>query len=83
MNKSNFDTSNNLHSFSYAHYNHVLPIGIWDIDALDLQEKHFFPRFSLQPLFIDEMSQTRILITIYILFVISTTIMLSPLGYTI
>ena len=33
-----------------------------------MQEKLFFPPFSLQPMFIHEMSQTRILITIYILF---------------
>ena len=41
MNKSNFDTLNNLHSFGYGHYNHVPPIRIYDIDALDLQDKPF------------------------------------------
>ena len=37
----------NLHSFCYWHNNHVLPIRIHDIDALDLREKLFFPPFSL------------------------------------
>ena len=47
MEWENLDTHNNLHSFCYGHYNHVLLIGIHDIDALDLQEKLFFPSFSL------------------------------------
>ena len=33
--------------FAIRHYNHVLYIGIHDIDALDLQEKLFFPLFTL------------------------------------
>ena len=46
-NKTNLDTDNNLHSFCYGHYNHVLLIGIHNINALDLVEKLFFPPFSL------------------------------------
>ena len=60
------DTRNNLHSFCYRLYNHVLIIGIHDIDALDLQEKLFLPPFSLQSMFIREMRQTLILIIISI-----------------
>ena len=41
------DTRNNLHSFCYAHHNYVFLIEIHDIDALDLQQKLFFPPFSL------------------------------------
>ena len=44
-NGTNFDACNNLYSFGYGRYNHVLSIGIKDIDALDLQEKIFFPSF--------------------------------------
>ena len=40
--KTNVDTCNNLYSFCYGHYNHILLIGIHDIDALDLQKKLFF-----------------------------------------
>ena len=32
---------------SLWHYNHVLSIGMHDIDALDLQKKLFFPPFFL------------------------------------
>ena len=46
-NGTNFDARNNLYSYSYGHYNHVLPIEVKDIDALDLQEKLFFPPLSL------------------------------------
>ena len=45
-NETNLDTSNNLQSFCYGHYNHVHLIGIHDTDALDLQEKVFIPPFS-------------------------------------
>ena len=41
-NKTNLDTQNNLCSFCYWHYNHVLHNRIHDIDALDLLEKLFF-----------------------------------------
>ena len=44
-NETNLDTHNNLQSFSYWHDNHVLLIGIYDTDALDLQEKLFFHHF--------------------------------------
>ena len=46
-NETNLDTHDNLHSFCYVHYNQVPLIGIHDIDAWDLQEKLFFPPFSL------------------------------------
>ena len=46
-NESNMDIHNNLHSFCYGHYNHVLHIGIHDIDALDSLERLFFPPFHL------------------------------------
>ena len=46
-NESNLDTSNNLYSFYYRHYNSVLLIKIHYINALDWQEKVFFPSFSL------------------------------------
>ena len=46
-NETNLDTCNNLHSFCYWHYNHVLLIGIHDIDSLDLREKLFFESFSI------------------------------------
>ena len=46
-NDINLDTHNNLHSFCSCHYNHVLHIGINDLDAFDLQEKLFFPPFHL------------------------------------
>ena len=46
-NETNLDTSKNLHSFCCGHYNHVLYIGIHDIDSLDMPEKLFFPPFSL------------------------------------
>ena len=44
-NETNMDTHNNLHSFCSWHYNHVLHIGIHDIDALDFQEKLSFNHF--------------------------------------
>ena len=50
---------------------------IHDIDALDLQEKIFFPPFFMQLMFIHEMRQTWILIIIYIFFIMGTTIMFS------
>ena len=46
-NETNLGTYNNLYSFCYWHYKHVLYIEIQDIDALDLQEKLFFLPFSL------------------------------------
>ena len=61
-NKINLDSCNNVHSFCYRHYSHVLHIGILDIDAWDLQEKLFFLPFSLQSELIYEMGQTWILI---------------------
>ena len=64
------DTHNILHSFCYLHYNQVFHIGIHDIDALDLQEKPFFPPFSLESKFVHQMGQTWILEIISILFVI-------------
>ena len=68
--------------FYYGHYNHILLIRMHGIDALDLQEKLFFPPFPLSLMFFCGMSQTWLLIIISILFVIGTTIMFSPLGYT-
>ena len=82
-NGTNLDTHNSLHSFCYWHYNHVLHIRMHNTDALDLQEKLFFPPFSLQLMFTREMGQALILIIISILIVISTTIMFSLLGYMI
>ena len=81
-NGTNLDTRYNTHSFHYGHYNHVLYIRIHDIDAFDLQEKLFFPPFSLQLMFIHELRQAWILITISMLFVMGTTIMFSTLGNT-
>ena len=46
-NETNLDARNNLHSFWDGHYNHVLHIGIHDIDAFVWQEKLFIPPFSL------------------------------------
>ena len=80
-NETNLDTHNNLYSFCYGHYNHLLLIRIHDIDALDLQEK-LLP-FLLPSKFIHQMRQTWILIIVSILFVIGTAIMFSTLGYTI
>ena len=82
-NKTNLDTHYNVYSFHYGHYNHVLDIGIHDINSLDLQEKLFFPPFSLLSKFIQEMRQTWIPIIIPILFVIGIIIMFSILGYMI
>ena len=45
--ESNLDTHSSLHFFCYGHHNHVLFIGIHDIDALDLQEKLLLPLFSI------------------------------------
>ena len=45
-NETNLATRNNRHSLCYRHHNHVLLMGINDINALDLQEKQFFPSFS-------------------------------------
>ena len=47
MKELDMDTSNNLHYFFDWPYEHVPSIGIHDIEALDLQEKVFFPPFSL------------------------------------
>ena len=69
--------------FVIGHYNHVLLIRIYDIDALVCQEKLSFPPFSLELKFIREMRQTQILIIISILFVAGTVIMFSSLGYAI
>ena len=77
------DTHNNIHSFCYGQYNHVLLIGVQDFNALDLQEKLFFPPLSLKLMFAHEIRQTWILIIISFLFVIGTTIIFSSLGYTI
>ena len=82
-NEMNLDSRYNLHSFCYGQYNHVLLIGIHDIDALDLQKKLFFPPFSLQSQFIREMRQTWIPKIISTSFVVGTTIMFFTLGYTI
>ena len=70
-NETNLDTRNNLYSFCYWHYYHVLHIGMHDLGGLDLQEKLFFPLFSLQLMFIREMRQTWILIIISIIFVMA------------
>ena len=79
-NGRNLDTYYNLHSFCYWHYNHVLHIGIHDMDALDLQEVLFFPPLSLKLVFICGMRQTWILIIISIFLLLGTTIMFSSLG---
>ena len=71
------DTYNNLYSFCCWNHNHVLYFEIYDIDALDLQQKLFFLPFSLLSKFVCEMRQTFILIIISILFVIGTAI-ISP-----
>ena len=83
LNKTNLDAHNNLYSFCFRHYNHVLLIGIYNIDALDLQEKLCFQPFSLQLLLIHEMKQTWILVIISIVFGMGTIIMFTSLGYTI
>ena len=70
-------------SFVIKHYNHVHFVGAHDIDALYLHEKPSFPPFFIKLMFIQEMSQTWILIVISILFLTSTAIMSSTLGYTI
>ena len=82
-NERNLDARNKLNSFCYGHYNHVLVIGLHDIDALDLQEKPFVPPFSLQSKFIRGIRQTWIPIINSIFFLIGTTIMSSSLGCTI
>ena len=74
---------NHLYSSCYWHYNHVLLIRMHDLDASDLQEKLFFPSFSLQTKFIHEMRQTWILIIISIRFVIGTAIVFSTLWYMV
>ena len=40
-NKLNLDTLNNLHYFCYGHSNHVLLIGVQDIDAFGFRWKAF------------------------------------------
>ena len=82
-NRTNFNTSNNLHSYCYGHNNHVLHIRIHDIEALDLQEKLFFPLVSLLSKFICKMRQILMLIIISILFVMDASIMFSTLRCTI
>ena len=82
-NERNLDTYYNLYSFRYGCYNHVLHIRIHGIDALDLQEKLFFPPFFQYLIFICEMRQTWILIIISILLIMGTTIMFSLLRYMI
>ena len=81
--ESNLDAHNNLHSFCYGYCNHILHIGICDIDTLDLQEIYFFLQFSKQWKFIREIRQTWILIVIIFLFVIGPTIMFTSLGYAV
>ena len=68
MKRDNTDTHNKLYSVCYGHYNHVLFIGVQDIDALDLQEKFSFPPFSLYSKFIHQMKQTWIFVTNPIFF---------------
>ena len=46
-NETNLDSRNNLYSFCYWHCNHVPHIWLRGLDALDLQEKLYFPPFSL------------------------------------
>ena len=82
-NEINMDTHNNLHSFCYWNYNHVLLIGVHDIDTMDLQEKLFVPPFSLYLMFVCGVGQTWVLVIVSILIVIGTTIMFSTLGYTV
>ena len=82
-NETNLDVRSNQCSFRFGHYNHILRIGIHDIDSLDLQEKLFIPPFSLLLMFLREMWQTWLLIIISILFVMGTTIMFFTLGYVI
>ena len=77
-------THNNLHSFCYWVHNHVLYNGIHDLDPLDLQQKLFFPPFSMQLMLIHEMGQTWILAIITtFFFAMGTTIMFSSLVYRI
>ena len=79
----NLDTHNNLHSFRYGHYNNVLLVGIHNIGASNLQEKLFFPPFSLLLKLILEMRQAWVPVICSILFVMGTTIMFTSLEYTI
>ena len=46
-NETNLGTHNNLHSYCSGPYDYVLLIGIHKIDALDSEEKLFFPLFFL------------------------------------
>ena len=62
-------THSNLHSFHYGYYSNVLLVCLHDSDALDLQEKLFFPPFSLLLKLICEMRQPRMPIICSILFV--------------
>ena len=78
-NESNLNTHNNLYSSSYWHYNHALHIETHDIDALDLQEKLFLPPLSSKSMFILDIRQTWIIISIP--FFIVTNNMFSSLGY--
>ena len=59
-----------ISSFFIRHYNHVPLIGIHDISALVWQEKLFSPPFFLLLMLVRQMTQTWILVIIFILFVI-------------
>ena len=82
-NETNLVTRNNLHSFCYWVHNRVLHNGIHDLDSLNLQEKLFFPPFSIQLMLIHEMGQTLILATTTIFSAIGIAIMFSSLENTI
>ena len=70
LNGTNLDSHDNLFSFCDWALKHVLFIGIHGFDALVLQEKLFFPPFSLESKFIHQVRQTWILIIISTLMVI-------------
>ena len=68
--------------FANGHYNHVLHIGIHDINALGIR-KAFLSTIFLLIIFIRETWQTWIFVIISIPLNMGTTIMFSSLGYTI
>ena len=69
-NGTNLDSYDDLYSFCDSALKHFSSWGIHGFDALVLQEKLFFPPFSLESKFINQMGQTWILRIISILMVI-------------
>ena len=79
-NGTNFDTCNNLHSFCYGHNNHVLYIGIQDIDWI-WKKRFSFDHFPCSQFSSEKWD--KLVLMISILFVIGTTTVFSILWYMI